>query len=126
MSAYRYYKYMGRDIVYILLFIEILYFPLLCCTYVYIVTATEFISTSYFILCCLSLVSLHKIFSQNLSSIKCFHKILLCGSFEISLSTDRDVGRGKTAYIWNFLDPVKVGPSLAGSGVVFVVTITNP
>ena len=58
----------------------------------------------------------HLFFSQNHSFTKCFHKILFCGSRGISLSTGRDAGRGKIAYIWIFPDPAKVGPTLGGGG----------
>jgi len=60
-------------------------------------------------------------FSQNSSSIKYFHKILFCGSFEISLSTGRDASRGKVAYIWISPDSMKSGPTLRGGGGVVVV-----
>lgn len=42
------------------------------------------------------------------------------GSLGFSLSTDRDANRGKVAYIWIFLDPVKAGSILGG-----VVLITQ-
>ena len=43
------------------------------------------------------------------------------GSLGISLSTDRNAGRGKVAYIWISPDPAKAGPTLGdvdGGGVV--------
>ena len=63
-------------------------------------------------------------FSQNLSSMKHFHKILFCGSLRISLSTGKNAGRGKVAYIWISLDPAKAGPTLGG-GVVIVALCSS-
>jgi len=60
-------------------------------------------------------------FSQNLSSIKYFHKILFYESLRISLSTGRNAGRGKVAYNWISLDSVKAEPTLGGVGGVVVV-----
>ena len=57
-------------------------------------------------LCC-TYIWEETMFSQNPSSIKCFHKILFCGSLRTSLSTGKDSGRGKDAYIWISLDPRK-------------------
>ena len=51
------------------------------------------------------------IFSMNIVSVS-------CGSRGISLSTGRDAGRGKAAYIWISLDPAKAGPTLRGGIVV--------
>jgi len=61
--------------------------------------------------------------SQNLCSIKYFHKILFCGSLGISLSTGRNAGRGKVVYSWICPDPAKAGPTLRGGGVVDVVAV---
>ena len=63
----------------------------------------------------------HLSFSPNLSFTKCFHNILFCGSRGISLSTGRDAGRGKAAYIWISPDPAKAGPTMGGGGVVVVL-----
>jgi len=60
-------------------------------------------------------------FSQNFSSIKFFSQNPFCGSFGISLSTGRNVGRGKVAYNWISPDPAKAGPILGGGGVVVVL-----
>ena len=59
-------------------------------------------------------------FSHNLSSIRYFHKTLFDGSLEISLSTGRNVSRGKVAYNWISPDPAKAEPTL---GVVVVVIV---
>jgi len=48
---------------------------------------------------------------------------LLCGSFGFSLSTGKDVGRGKAAYIWIFSDPTKAEPTLGGGGGVVVIVV---
>jgi len=40
----------------------------------------------------------------------------------LGLSTGRNAGKGKAAYIWISLDPAKVGPTLGG-GVVVVVLV---
>jgi len=45
-------------------------------------------------------------------------KSCFCGSRGISLSTGRDAGRGKAAYIWIPPDPAKAGPTLGGGVVV--------
>jgi len=47
---------------------------------------------------------------------------LFCGFLGITLSTSRDVGRGKAIYIWIFPDPAKAGPTLGG-GVVAVLLL---
>ena len=60
-------------------------------------------------------------FSQNFSSIKFFSQNPFCGSFRISLSTGRNVGRGKVAYNWISPDPAKAGPILGGGDGVVVV-----
>ena len=54
---------------------------------------------------------------------KKFSKILLCGSLRISLSTDRNAGRGKVAYSRIFPDPTKAGPTLGGVVVVVVFMV---
>ena len=41
------------------------------------------------------------------------------------LSTGRDAGRGKVAYIWISSDPAKVGPTLGGNGVVVYSGLIN-
>ena len=43
-----------------------------------------------------------------------------CVSSGISLSADRDVGKGKVAYIWISQDPAKAGSTLGGGVVVIV------
>jgi len=58
-------------------------------------------------------------FLQNHSSTNGFHKILFCGSLGISLSTDKDVGRGKVAYIWISPNPAKAEHILGGVAIFF-------
>jgi len=41
-------------------------------------------------------------------------KPYFCGSRGISLSTDRDAGRGKADYIWIFPDPANAERALGG------------
>ena len=57
-------------------------------------------------------------FSQNVFFLNYFHKFLLCGTLGNSLSTGRNVGKGKVAYSWISLDLVKVEPTLGGGIVV--------
>ena len=64
-------------------------------------------------------------FSQNLSSLKYFHKTLFCRSLGISLSTGRITDRGKVAYSWISPDPVKAGPILGVVVVVILVYVTK-
>jgi len=45
-------------------------------------------------------------------------------SFGFSLSTDRDVGRGKAVYIGISSDPAKAGLTLEGDDVI-IITNTN-
>ena len=63
------------------------------------------------------LVSFPIIISSKALFYKMFaQKSCFCGSRGISLSTDRNTGGGKAAYIWISPDPAKVGPTLGGGG----------
>ena len=46
-----------------------------------------------------------------------------CGPIEISLSTNRNVYRGRVACIWISPNPIKAGPTLKEVVVVVVVVI---
>ena len=50
-------------------------------------------------------------------------KILIIKDSAISLSTGRDIGRGKVAYIWISPDPAKAGPTLGGGGGVVILIV---
>lgn len=62
----------------------------------------------------LSLILLSQMFTNV------FTKFLFGGSRGTSLSTDRNVGRDKAAYIWISPDPAKAGPTL---GVIVAVIV---